>query len=135
MADEKVTRDAAIHMLCQRLEQTGCVTSGFENGVAERERAISTGYQGFAVPHAVGTYVMQDAVAVLINPRGIKWGDMTAYVVMLMAIRPDGLVSFQHMYNGLLLLLLGTNVAVRLRKVETFVQLRDILLGQPAPEG
>ena len=67
-------------MLCQRLEQTGCVTSGFENGVAERERAISTGYQGFAVPHAVGTYVMQDAVAVLINPRGIKWGDMTAYV-------------------------------------------------------
>ena len=91
--------------------------------------------QGFAVPHAVGTYVMQDAVAVLINPRGIKWGDMTAYVVMLMAIRPDGLVSFQHMYNGLLLLLLETNVAVRLRKVETFVQLRDILLGQPAPEG
>ena len=39
------------------------------------------------------------------------------------------------MYNGLLLLLLETNVAVRLRKVETFVQLRDILLGQPAPEG
>lgn len=133
--DGNVTRDVAIHMLCQLLEQTGCVTPGFEEGVLERERAISTGYKGFAVPHAVGPYVSQDAVAVLVDPKGIKWGNVTACVIMLMAIKPDGLVGFQHMYNGLLLLLLETNVALLLRKVESFVQLRGILLGQPAPDG
>lgn len=115
-------------MICEKLKENNYVTSEFEDKVLDREKAISTAYYNFAVPHAVSNSVYTQTVGVLVDPKGIKWDDKTVYVVMLMAVNPENLNEFEDMYNALLLLLLESDCIKKIKEVNNFNCFKDIIL-------
>lgn len=114
--------------MSRKLQDNGYVKEGFAEKVMQREEAISTGYINFAVPHGVGSEVLEQSVAVAILPEGLEWSGRKVYCVMLMAVDPETLDEFQQMYNALLLLLMETDVVEQLKKISSFGELRKILL-------
>lgn len=125
---EQMDKYDAIHILSEMLESNECVKGDFEAVARQREDAISTGYINFAVPHGVSPDVLEQSVAVMIAPDGIRWGDRTVYCVMLMAVNPEGLDEFQDMYNALLLLLMETDCVENLRTIHDFEQFQNVVL-------
>ena len=121
-------RDQAIIRLSQLLESNRCVDNGFCQSVLAREQAVSTAYDGFAIPHAVDMKAQRNAIAVLISPKGIPWGGRLIHVVFLMAISPDTLVDFQLFYQTLALLLTETDIIRSLSACETFADFQETLL-------
>ena len=127
-----IDKSTAIHMICDRLCSNNYTGTRFELAVQDREKAISTAYLNFAAPHAVSTEVYSETIGVLMAPNGIMWDSKIIRGVFLMAIRPDHLADFQHMYNGLLLLLLETNIVERISSSSDFDTFRKIMLNQAA---
>lgn len=117
-----------IHLLCDNLVTSGYVGMDFEEYVIAREKAISTAYVNFSVPHAVCQSVNSQCVSVFVSPKGIQWGDRTVHCVMLMAVEPHGLNEFQTMYNALVLLLLETDCINRLKKCRSFTEFQNLVL-------
>lgn len=117
-----------IHLICENLVKGGYVGTDFEERVIAREKAISTAYVNFAVPHAVCQSVGSQCVSVFLSPKGIRWGDRLVHCVMLMAVDPHGLNEFQAMYNALVVLLLETDCVERLKKCATFEQFQQLIL-------
>ena len=125
---EEMDKYTAIHRICEMLKKTGTVDDGFEEQVILREKAISTGFMNFAVPHGVSTAVRRQAVGVMIFPGGILWDSRQTYCVMLMAVNPENLNEFQEMYNALLLILMETDFVSRLRDISSFDAFCDKIL-------
>lgn len=125
---ERETKEAVIRELSGRLETNGCVDSAFLESVLARETAISTGYPGFAIPHAVDFRAKQNTIAVYLSQEGILWGKYTVHAVFLMAISPDTLIDFQTLYQTLSALLLETDVLQALQSCRTFAQFRSVML-------
>ncbi len=126
--DNSIDKYEAIKIISKKLEKNDYVGERFESRAVERERAISTGYLNFAVPHGVSHSVLTQTVGVMIIPGGMNWDEKTVYCVLLMAVNPEALNQFQEMYNALLLLLLETDCVEKLRNVKTFEQFREVLL-------
>lgn len=122
------TKESVIRMLSRRLKENDCVDSAFFDSVMSREAAISTGYRGFAIPHAVDLYARQNTIAVYLSQEGIPWGKHTVYVVFLMAISPDTLIDFQTLYQTLSELLLETNIIQTLKSCKSFTEFQDTML-------
>ncbi len=125
---DRQTKESVIKELSGRLEKNGCVDCSFLESVLARETAISTGYPGFAIPHAVDSQARQNTIAVYISLEGILWGKYMVHAVFLMAISPDTLIDFQTLYQTLSVLLLETDVLQALRSCKTFAQFRSIML-------
>ncbi|MCM3699691.1 PTS sugar transporter subunit IIA [Paenibacillus macerans] len=117
-----------IEYLCDLLLKNGCVKEDFYSKVISRENSVSTGYDGFAIPHAISLDAVSNEIAVLISPSGIKWDNQNIYVVFMMSVSPDTLIDFQELYAGLSLLLTETNVIGKLRKCKSFEDFKEILL-------
>ncbi len=125
---EKLDKYEAIRKMCRLLEKNKYVTDEFVHDVLKREEAISTGYSNFALPHAVSPSVLAQSVAVMIHPEGISWDSKTVHCVMLMAVDPKSLVSFQNMYSGLLLILTESSSPGQLKTVSSYEEFRELML-------
>lgn len=125
---DEIDEIEAISKLSAILKLNAYVLDGFKEEAIKREKAISTAFNNFAVPHGVSSKVINQTVAVMIAPNGIKWGNNIVYCVMLMAINPRTIEEFQAMYNALLLILLESNSVEKLRSVNSFKEFSKIIL-------
>lgn len=121
-------RDDAINTLCDLLIKNNYVNDEFRANVFKREKAISTAYPDFAIPHSVSADANVNTIAVLVSEDGIKWDEHTVYVVFLMAISPDSLNIFQELYQILAQILMDTSVVKSMRACKSFDDLKKILL-------
>ena len=126
--EQSLSQDEVIHLLCENLTEHCYVREDFEEAVIARERAISTAYINFAVPHAVCQSVKNQCVSVFVSPNGIQWADRTVNCVMLMSVSPLGLNEFQMMYNALVILLLETDCVEKIKKCNTFAEFQKVIL-------
>lgn len=130
--EDAMVQQDAIHLLCRNLVEGGYVDADFEARVLDREKAISTAYDSFALPHAVSPGVRSACVSVLVCPGGIRWEEKTVFCVMLMAVDPQELTDFQTMYNALSLRLLEADFVEHMKKCPTFPAFQKLMLtGRP----
>lgn len=125
--NKEIDKKKAINIICNKLKENNYVSEEFEEKVIDREKAISTAYYTFAVPHAVSNSVYTQTVGVLIDPKGIKWDDKTIYAVMLMAVNPEYLNEFEEMYNALLLILLESDCIKLIKDINDFEDFKKIM--------
>jgi PTS system galactitol-specific IIA component len=130
------TSDQVIELLAGLLFSGGYVNDDFKNAVIEREKhfptGLSTGENGFAIPHTDPCYVKQSAVAIGILNKPIKFGEMgdsehsvDVDIVILLAIqKPDQVVTF---LKDICTLLQDKTLVARLHTCGSPEEVEDIL--------
>jgi transcriptional antiterminator len=87
IVDQAMDQQRLFHELCEQLQEEGFVGAEFLDSVVEREAIVSTMLgDGIALPHSLGLLAQKTVVYTVLAPKGIKWGDETAYVIFLLAI-------------------------------------------------
>ncbi|PWC09405.1 BglG family transcription antiterminator [Brenneria corticis] len=88
--DQPISQQTLFTQLCRQLQKEGYVGADFLPSVAERESIVSTMLgEGIALPHSLGLLARKTVVYTVLAPRGIPWGDETAYVIFLLAINKN----------------------------------------------
>ncbi|MBD2814555.1 PRD domain-containing protein [Xenorhabdus sp. Flor] len=122
-------RDALIDDLCQTMFAKGYVESDFVRYVHQRESASSTAFGILALPHSVKMDAIKTGVAVVISPKGIRWGkDERVHVIFLIAINKIDKVCFAECYDALLDVFSHDKIINQLHKITCFESFREMLI-------
>ncbi|MBT2655158.1 PRD domain-containing protein [Bacillus sp. ISL-18] len=95
------TREDTLTRICEIMEQREFVDTGFLTNVLEREAMSSTAFGRIAIPHAIKMNAKKTGMFVLINEKGIEWGDLTVYVVLLFSVSKDDRRLFHDVVDAL----------------------------------
>lgn len=123
-------RDELIEIVCQKMFAKGYVEADFINAVYEREHASSTAFGILALPHSIKLDAVKTCIAVVISPKGIRWGkDERVHVVFLSAINRVDRACFAESYDALLdIFNHDGSVIGALGKITNFEKFRNILI-------
>jgi len=94
-------REDTLIRVCKIMEQKGFVDSSFFTNVVEREAMSSTAFGRIAIPHAIKMNAQKTGMFVLVNEKGIEWGDLIVNVVLLFAVSKDDLRLFHEVVDAL----------------------------------
>ncbi|MDC9587771.1 PTS sugar transporter subunit IIA [Xenorhabdus sp. XENO-10] len=122
-------RDELLEIVCHKMFTRGYVETDFINYVYERENASSTAFGVLALPHSIKMDAVKTCIAVIISPKGIRWGkDERVHVVFLIAINRVDRTCFAESYDALLDIFNRDDVSGMLDKITDFEKFRDILI-------
>jgi phosphocarrier protein FPr len=126
------SKQEAIQQVAAALTAAGCVSSGYVDGMLQRELQTSTYLgNGIAIPHGTTDtrdLVLNTGVQVFQFPQGIEWGEgQTAYVVIGIAARSDEHLT---LLRQLTHVLSDDGVAEQLAKTTSAEELRSLLMGE-----
>lgn len=96
---------AAIHYLCGKLAEKGYVEPSFEDEVLEREEMSSTGFQNFAIPHAMKMRAHKTGMYIYLSDEPIDWGETQASLIILMCFNRDERYIFNEIFEPLTMIL------------------------------
>jgi len=105
------SREDIIHYLCQRLYQQGYVHQNFESEVLERERMSSTGFQNFAIPHALKMNAIKTGMFIYVSSTPIDWNGVPVSLVILLCFNREERYIFNEIFEPLTMILTnGSNL-------------------------
>jgi lichenan operon transcriptional antiterminator len=101
IANSVSTKEEAITMMCEIMEQKEFVDSSFLTNVIEREAMSSTAFGRIAIPHAIKMNAKKTGMFALINDKGIEWGDLTVNIVLLISVSKEDRRLFHDVFDSL----------------------------------
>lgn len=100
------SREDALTLMTQRLQDLGYVSDGFYHDVMDRELRSATSFGGdFALPHSMYMDANSTGISVLVAENPIPWGEGQVHLVLLFALSPDGRRTFRDVLDGITRLL------------------------------
>lgn len=96
-----VTQEEALTRMCEIMEQKEYVDSSFVLNVMERETMSSTAFGRIAIPHAIKMNAKKTGMFALISEKGIRWGDLTVNLVLLLSVNKDDRRLFHEVFDAL----------------------------------
>lgn len=125
----KTSKEALLHQMCARFNEKEIVASDFEKSVLEREKACSTAFGGFAIPHPLVSSARETKVSVALCPEGVLWNnDQKVYAVFLLAINEVDKRVFLNVYEPLVSLLSDEEFMTRLSAQTDFHAFSSLLI-------
>lgn len=116
--DHANTRENALKKLINSFEEQGFTDKGFAEGIYEREEMGDTSlYTGVALPHAFPSTVKQSKIGIMTLEKGIKWGNNSVSVVILIAISERDSHRIKQVLSKLLVLLESQELIEELRQI------------------
>ncbi|WP_028042383.1 BglG family transcription antiterminator [Candidatus Stoquefichus massiliensis] len=82
-----------------QLYRKGYVHKNFQQQIWEREEMSSTAYGNFAIPHAMKMEAKKTAISILICKKGIRWGDETVQIVLMMCFHANERYLFNQVFE------------------------------------
>jgi transcriptional antiterminator len=126
--DQPMDRSDLFRQLCDELEQEGMVDETFYPSVEEREAIVSTMLgEGIALPHSLGLLAKKTCVYTVLAPKGIAWGDETAYVIFLLAISKTEYEEAMAIYD-LFVTFMRERAMTRLRDSGDFASFKTVAM-------
>lgn len=113
-------KEEAIHTLCQKLQHLGYVDEYFENEVLEREEMSSTGFQNFAIPHAMKMVAQKTGMYVYLSEEPTPWDDSAVSLIILLCFRRDDRYIFNEVFEPLTMILTEPANVKKLLNVRTY---------------
>ncbi|MDR0217886.1 MAG: PRD domain-containing protein [Enterobacteriaceae bacterium] len=122
-------RNELIDALCQAMNTKGYVGADFIKCVYERENASSTAFGMLALPHSVKPDAIKTGAAVVISPKGIRWGkNERVHVVFLIAINRIDRGCFAECSDALLNIFNQGKMLNQLHKITGFEKFRQTVM-------
>lgn len=94
-----------IHHLCQKLLSLGYVNEHFETEVLEREEMSSTGFQNFAIPHALKMNANKTGMFIYLCNTPLDWHGTPVSLVILLCFNREERYIFNEIFEPLTMIL------------------------------
>lgn len=116
-----------ISFLCHKLLKKNYINPDFEEMVYKRENAATTAFANIAIPHSVNMDAIKTCIAVAISKHGIKWGQNTVYLVLLLAINKADQKTFRELYESLISLFSSSSMIQKVRDCSKFEDFETLI--------
>lgn len=114
------TAKEVIHYISERFIKENVVNSNFEDKILEREKLSSTAFGSVAVPHTINYNSKISRWFIYINPKGIRWGDQTIYLVIALATSSKDEKKFRKVFDELSEVIIDDNKVSKLIDCKTY---------------
>lgn len=121
------TRESAIALMVQALQEEGCVDAGYANEIWEREHLSSTVFGRVAVPHALRPHARKSRIAVLVPEHPIAWGGSEVDLILMLSFSLRERSTFNELFDPLVSILIEPENVERLVRAKDFVSFVDLL--------
>ena len=114
-----------IHELCEQLLSHGYVDEHFETEVLEREEMSSTGFQNFAIPHALKMNAKKTGMFICLSDTPIDWNGTPVSLVILLCFNREDRYIFNEIFEPLTMILTDNSNLKRALSIpdyESFIQ-------------
>lgn len=125
--NKPLSREEAIHYMCDKLYKHGFCTEDFETRILEREALSSTVIQNFAIPHTVKMQEIRSCMYILINDTPIEWGDTAIQLVIMLCFSPADRQLFNTIFDPLAITLLNRSTVREILNVRTLEEFLRVL--------
>ncbi len=113
-----------IHYLCQKLLSHGYVNEHFETEVLEREEMSSTGFQNFAIPHALKMNASKTGMFIYLCDTPIDWHGTLVSLVILLCFNREERYIFNEIFEPLTMILTDSS---KLKKALTMLDYESFI--------
>ena len=117
-----------IETLGDKLLEHKYVTKEFSKFVLEREGLASTAFGSVAIPHQFIEPSLKSGIVVLLNKDGIKWGNNTVKIVLLVSITSKDKALFKNLYEALLSFFTIEEYVKTLSNTNSFIEFKEEIL-------
>jgi lichenan operon transcriptional antiterminator len=128
IVDSAGTREDTLIRICEIMEQKGFVDSSFFTNVVEREAMSSTAFGRIAIPHAIRMNANKTGMFVLVNEKGVEWGDLMVNVVLTFAVSKDDRRLFHEVVDALAAIFTEDGNVSRIMDSEDYKSFVDLLV-------
>lgn len=114
-----------IHYLCGKLLSLGYVDEHFETEVLEREEMSSTGFQSFAIPHALKMNAKKTGMFIYLCDTPIDWHGTPVSLVILLCFNREERYIFNEIFEPLTMILTDSSnlkKALTMPDYESFIR-------------
>lgn len=95
-----------IKLLTDECILLGLCNASFKYEVLERESLSSTSFNNsVAVPHSLKHNTYRSFMSVVINEKGMQWGNHLVHIIILIGINKDDYTAFQEIFDNLIAIL------------------------------
>lgn len=119
------SREELIHYLCQKLLKYGYTEEHFEQEVLAREEMSSTGFQNFAIPHALKMNAKKTGMFIYLSEIPVDWNGTPVFLVILLCFNKEDRYIFNEIFEPLTMILTDNSnmkKALTITDHETFIQ-------------
>lgn len=114
-----------IHHLCGRFLEHGYVDAHFETEVLEREEMSSTGFQNFAIPHALKMNAIKTGMSIYLCNPPTDWHGTPVSLVILLCFNREERYIFNEIFEPLTMILTDSSnlkKALTMPDYESFIR-------------
>lgn len=130
MRSHNEKQETILENLTQKLDTQHYIDEGFKESVFQREKACSTAYGLFAIPHPLEPKAKMTKIAVAIDPEGIEWEDKKVHVIILLSVNEYDSRIFKEIYEPLIQMLMDENFVLKLSQSKNFEEFSQLLMSQ-----
>lgn len=121
-------REQVITFLSGRMRALDYVQDDFCKSVLQREHLSSTCFFDlFAVPHSIEMNSKRTIASILIDPKGIPWGEGRAKIVILIAVCKEDRQRFMEIYNTLVKSLCNEIKASKMSRAQSLEEFLELI--------
>ena len=124
---ENTTQMEVIHIICDKMQSLGFVTSSFKDHVLEREKNGSTSFGNIAIPHSIHMDALQTKIGIVISKNGIEWGHNTVNVILLIAMNKLDSKILYTINEYILFLLENQNVFSDMKSAKSLEEFKAVV--------
>ena len=118
-----------IQILAQDCCKKHLVSSEFVEDVIERETLSSTSFSnGLAMPHSLKANANKSFFYIVLNSKGMKWGDNTVNIILLIGTAENDRRAFKVVFDGMIELLYEKENIRKLLKCPDYDSFIDMLI-------
>lgn len=98
-------KEEAIHYLCGKFLKKGYVEEHFEEEVLEREEMSSTGFQNFAIPHAMKMRANKTGIYIYVSDTPTDWEGQPVFLIIMLCFNKEERYIFNEIFEPLTMIL------------------------------
>lgn len=126
--NKPLSREEAIHYMCNKLFENGYCQEDFETRILERESLSSTVIQNFAIPHTVKMQEINSCMYILINDVPMEWGETSIQLIIMLCFSPADRQLFNTIFDPLAITLLNRSTVKELLTISTPDEFLNVLM-------
>lgn len=126
--NKPLSREEAIHYMCNKLFENGYCQEDFEKRILERESLSSTVIQNFAIPHTVKMQEINSCMYILINDVPMEWGETSIQLIIMLCFSPADRQLFNTIFDPLAITLLNRSTVKELLTISTPDEFLNVLM-------
>ncbi|MEG2270561.1 MAG: PRD domain-containing protein [Erysipelotrichaceae bacterium] len=117
-----------INHICERMLARDFIDDDFQQEVFDREAMSSTAFHNIAIPHSMKMRSKKTSMYVIINEKGIHWGNNNVNIILLLSINRDERKIFHEIFDSLTTILVDEQNIKKVIQANTYKEFIELII-------